>query len=290
MPKVTIYDTKFCIGRGDLPHSFKREGNPHWENFKDLMLFLGSIGFYVSEDKEIKKKFPSLNETNRAGGFNDLRFKARYAPNLFEIEFYQDVFHENPYGGFYDFDKYGKMPYLIQKRYDWTREKLLQYFEKCGYSIEFGKNTCKGAAFIIRDYIRSWHHPQEKWFSLKDVDGQTAEYEPNGTDRDGKILRNGETKYFRDWNGYLMRGKVYQNINNMWWVLLADGQVRNVACFDLFDLKETDFRGRRKKHRPPREYVKRKTQLSLCSVKELENELKRRRIDGLSEIQKSKGY
>lgn len=277
MPKVTIYDTKFCVGRGDLPHSFQRERNPHWENFKALMCFLGSIGFYVSEDKEMKKKFPSLSETNRVGGFDDLRFKAQYAPNIFKIEFYQDVFHENPHGGFYDFDKYGKMPYLIQKRYDWTMEKLLNYFEKCGYSIEFGRNTCKGAAFIVNDYIRSWHHPQENWFFLKAVDGQTAEYVIQGTDRDGNTLRNGETKYFRDWSGYLLRGRVYHNINNMWWVLLADGQVRNVACFDLFDLKETDFRGRRKKHRPPKEYVERKEQLSLCSVKELERELKRRR-------------
>lgn len=277
MPKVTIYDTRFFINRGELPLSCKREGNPHWENFKDLMLFLGSIGFYVSEDKEIKKNFPSLNETRRAGGFDDLRFKAQYAPIRFEIEFYQDVFHVNSHGGFYDFDKYKKMPYLIQKRYDWTLEKLLEYFEKCGYSIEFPENTCKGDAFIIRDYIRSRHHPQENWFSLKAVDGQTAEHEMNGTDRDGKILRNGETKYFRDRSGYLLRGKIYHNINNMWWVLLADGQVKNVACFDLFDLKETDFRGRWKEHRPPQKYVERKKQLSLCSVKELERELKRRR-------------
>lgn len=83
MPKVTIYDTKFCIGRGELLHSFKREGNPHWENFKDLMRFLGSIGFYVSEDKEMEKKFPSLSETNRVGGFDDLRFKAQYASQYF---------------------------------------------------------------------------------------------------------------------------------------------------------------------------------------------------------------
>lgn len=277
MPKVTIYDTRFFINRGELPLSCKREGNPHWENFKDLMLFLGSIGFYVSEDKEIKKNFPSLNETHRAGEFDDLRFKAQYAPIRFEIEFYQDVFHVNSHGGFYDFDKYKKMPYLIQKRYDWTLEKLLEYFEKCGYSIEFPENTCKGDAFIIRDYIRSRHHPQENWFSLKAVDGQTAEHEMNGTDRDGKILRNGETKYFRDRSGYLLRGKAYHNINNMWWVLLADGQVKNVACFDLFDLKETDFRGRWKEHRPPQKYVERKKQLSLRSVKELERELKRRR-------------
>ena len=276
MPKVTIYDTKFSIDKENLPHSFKKEGNAHWENFKDLMSFLGSIGFYVGEDKEVKKISPTLNMTHRAGGFGDLRFKASYHERIFEIEFYQDVFHENPHGGFYDFDKYEKMPYLIQKRYDWTQDKLLKYFEKCGYSIKFQQNACKGVAFIINDYIRSWHHPQEKWFSLKDVDGQTVS-KINSTDRDGNILRNGETKYFRDRNGYLMRGKVYHNINNMWWVLLAGGEVRNKACFELFDLKETDFRGRTKMHRPPQEYVERKRQLSLCSVKELENELKRRR-------------
>lgn len=273
---VTIYDTKFSIDRGSLPHSFKKEGDPYWENFKDLMRFLGSIGFYVGEDKEVKKRFPTLNMTHRAGGFDDLRFKAEYAANRFGIEFYQDVFHKNPHGGFYDFDKYEKMPYLIQKRYDWTLEKLLKYFEKCGYSIKCQQNTCKGAAFIINDYIRSWHHPQERWFSLKDVDGQTVS-KSNSTDRDGNMLQNGATKYFRDWSGYLMRGKVYHNINNMWWVLMADGQVRNIACFNLFDLLETDFRGRRKTHRPPQEYVERKRQLSLCSVNELKNELKRRK-------------
>ena len=273
---VTIYDTKFSIDRGSLPHSFKKEGDPYWENFKDLMRFLGSIGFYVGEDKEVKKRFPTLNMTHRAGGFDDLRFKAEYAANRFGIEFYQDVFHKNPHGGFYDFDKYEKMPYLIQKQYDWTLEKLLKYFEKCGYSIKFQQNTCKGAAFIINDYIRSWHHPQERWFSLKDVDGQTVS-KSNSTDRDGNMLQNGATKYFRDWSGYLMRGKVYHNINNMWWVLMADGQVRNIACFNLFDLLETDFRGRRKTHRPPQEYVERKRQLSLCSVNELKNELKRRK-------------
>ena len=230
----------------------------------------------MGEDKEVKKRFPTLNMTHRAGGFDDLRFKAEYAANRFGIEFYQDVFHKNPHGGFYDFDKYEKMPYLIQKRYDWTLEKLLKYFEKCGYSIKFQQNTCKGAAFIINDYIRSWHHPQERWFSLKDVDGQTVS-KSNSTDRDGNMLQNGATKYFRDWSGYLMRGKVYHNINNMWWVLMADGQVRNIACFNLFDLLETDFRGRRKTHRPPQEYVERKRQLSLCSVNELKNELKRRK-------------
>lgn len=275
MVKVSIYDTDFSIDRGDLPWTQEKEGT-HWENYKDALRFLGSIGFYVGEDKEIKKNYPILNDRHRAGGFGDLRFKAEFLPKVFHIRFYQDVYHENPCGGFYDFDKYKKMPYLIQKRYDWTLEKLLKYFEKRGFSVEFRQNTLKGEAFIINDYIRSWHHPQKKWFSLSDVNGEIAEYEYNGRDRDGNLLYNGETKYFRDWNGYLYRGKVYHNINNMWWVLMPDGTVRNKTCFELFDLYAEDFRGRQKTHRPPQEYIERKRQLTLCSKKELENELKRR--------------
>ena len=92
MPKVTIYDTKFCVGRGDLPYSFQREGNPHWENFKALMCFLGSIGFYVSEDKEMKKKFPSLSETNRVGGFDDCDLKRGMHPIFLKLNFIRMYF------------------------------------------------------------------------------------------------------------------------------------------------------------------------------------------------------
>ena len=279
MMKAVIHDARFSITGEGLSYALEKEDDPQWEAFRKTMHFLGSIGFYVGEDKEIKKRYPNWNMTHRAGGFGDLRFKASYRLNSFEIQFYQDVCNENPYGGFYDFDKYEKMPYLIQKRYDWTQEKLLKYFEKCGYSVEFLRKAYRGADFIINDYIDSWYHPQKEWFSLEDVDGQTV-CGRDGMDRDGNVLRNGETKYFRDWNGYLMRGKVYYNTSNMWWVLMEDGQVRNKASFELFDLKETDFRGRRKAHCPPKEYTERKRQLSLCSVKELKNELRRRRKCG----------
>lgn len=277
MVTVSIYDMDFSISRGNLPHNFDKEGNPHWENFKDMLRFLGSIGFYVGEDKEIKTKYPALNDSRRAGGFGNLRYKAEFYPNNFKIEFYQDVYHENPCGGYYDFDKYKKMPYLIQKRYDWTQEKLINYFEKQGFSVEYRENTCTGEAFIINDYVKSFNHPQEKWFSLSDIEGETTKYEYNGKDRDGNLLHNGEIKYFRDWNGYLYRGKIYHNINNMWWVLLPDGIVKNEASYELFDLMESDFLGRQKTHYPPKEYVERKKQLALCSTKELENELKRRK-------------
>lgn len=313
MPKVSIYDTQFAINRGELPWQEGKEGNPHWENFRDAMRFLGSIGFYVGEDKEIKQLYPILNDSHRAGRYANLKFKAEWHQNIFYIRFYQDVQHENPNGrtaglspavaaaakggrtGYYDFEKLKKMPYLIRKQYELTESKLIDYFTGKGFPVDYQENRMHGKAYIINDYIRSCHHPQKVWFKLEEVDGQTPEYERDAKDRDGEILRNGEVKYFRDWGGYLCRGVVYHNINNMWWVLLSCGDVKNKACFDLFDLTNAEPRKRVKKHRPPEKYVERKKQpcgrqsrllansgiaairLSLCSTRELENELKRRK-------------
>lgn len=275
MPKVTYYDTEISVHRGELPWNNNKEGNPHWENFLNAMKFLGSIGFYVGEDKEIKKQYPSLNDTHREGGFADLRFKAEYCTNIFRIKFYQDIYHENPNGGYYDYDKYKKMPYLIRKRFDWTLHKLTAYFEDCGFTVE-RKQKYKGADFIVQDYIKSWHHPQDRPFDLSEIEGQTVD-QCNSEDANGKVLHNGEVKYFRDFNGYLCRGKVYYNTGNMWWVLFADGTVRNKVAYELCDLDDFPNRKREKRHLPPKEYRDRKHYLSLCSTRELERELRRRK-------------
>lgn len=265
--RVNFYDTTFTVVPGETEDSRKI--------FNQLMKYLGSIGFYVGKDKEICKKFPSIAESCREGGFGDLRFKAKCHIKSCKIEFYQDVVYKNPHGGYYDFNKYEKMPYLIKKRFDWTKGKLLKYFEGLGYELKYNQNPYKGEAYIIEDYIRRWHHPQEAWFDLHEVDGAILE-NGNGVNRDGEQIANGEVLYFRDYNGYLNRGRAYHNINNMWWVLLQDGTVRNIASFNLFHLDVNEKRGRQQVDRTPKEYLERKKQLRLCTTKELENELKRR--------------
>ena len=276
--KVRISETYVSVSRGTLPFIWEKEGNQHWKNFRDLLRFMGSIGFYVGEDKEIKKEYPILSANHRVGRYGDLKFKAEWARNYFSIKFYQNVNYENAYGGYYDSDQIGKMPYLIRKQFELSLKKMIDYFENKGYLVErYGDGKLKGTAFIIDRYIRGRHHPQEEPFDLIEIEGQTSLKTYNSMDAHNKILRNGDVKYFRDWNGYLYRGKVYHNINNMWWVLLPSGEVRNIASFELFDLQEDDFRGRQKRHTPPEGYIERKRQLSLCSTKELENELKRRK-------------
>lgn len=275
--KVRISETYVSVSRGNLPYKWGKEENQHWQNFRDLLRFMGSMGFYVGEDKEIKRKYPALSSNHRIGRYGDLKFKAEWAQNYFSIKFYQDINYENPYGGYYDFDQIAKMPYLIRKQFELSLKKMIRYFESKGYLVEqYSDGELKGSAFIVDAYIRSCHHPQKKKFDLSEIDGMTED-SYNSHDRDNKIIFNGEEKYFRDWNGYLYRGKVYHNINNMWWVLLPSGKVRNKASFELFDLCEDDCIGRQKQHTPPEGYVERKRQLSLCSTKELENELRRRK-------------
>lgn len=108
-------------------------------------------------------------------------------------------------------------------------------------------------------------------------DSVTIESVYNAKDRDGKVLLNGDIKYFRDGcNGYLYRGKIYHNINNMWWVIVDKRNVRNVASFQLFDLSESDCLRRKAPDRTPKEYLTKRDYISKATTKELIAELRRR--------------
>lgn len=122
-------------------------------------------------------------------------------------------------------------------------------------------------------------------FNLTDTDGE-EQPSYNGLDRDKKVLRNGDIKYFRHWNGYLYRGRIYHNINNMWWVIVDKYTVRNIAAFDLFDLGPEDFHGRQKRPVIPKEYQERRKAIEATSTKELVNELKRRKCAANKNIER----
>ena len=88
---------------------------------------------------------------------------------------------------------------------------------------------------IKKDYVDSWHHPQKDMnFNLSDLDGQTANSYSN-KDRDGKLLYNGQIKSCPDYHGKIRKGKIYHNINNMWWVIVSDNVKLNRCCVDFFD-------------------------------------------------------
>lgn len=207
-----------------------------------------------------------------------LQCKSEIFENGFKFVFYQDVVHENPHGGYYDFSKKEKMPYLIRLKYISTINKIKAFLLESDASDRSELSSKVAEERIKCYYATCWHHPQKTAdFDLSSVDGETVE-SYNGKDRDGKTIRNGDIKYFRRWNGRLYRGKVYHNINNMWWVIVNNTELENLASFQLFDCEHPGAEERRVAvDRTPEAYKRMREELSKMSTKTLERELRRRR-------------
>lgn len=255
---------------------------PHYGLFFRTMNFLSSLGFTVTKDPIIEKDYKCLSKDHRYGRKDDLEFKAERYPVGFKIEFYQNVVHENPHGGEYDFDQYKKMPYLIKKQFLLTCSKLRRFFLNLGYA-DHSEIEAKTAVDIIKkDFVESCHHaPKDMNFNLSDYDGLTSTMKQNSYpytfyDRDKKLLHNGEIKYFRDYNGYLCRGKIYHQLNMMFWIIVNDKETTVRADYELFDLTPDEPRCRVAEKRVPKEYINKVKFLADLTEEDLLRELKRR--------------
>lgn len=249
---------------------------PHFGTLHRIFNMLRAEGFTIENDAEVAK---CIRRDYYIGRRGDLELYAHRYPAGFEIMFFQNVVIENKNGGRYDFHKFQKMPYMIRLRFMKYRDKIIALLK----SVEDLKDESKADPRLAEEwikarYVEEWHHEQKDMnFLLSDLDGQTQE-SYNGRDRDEKTLHNGDVKYFRHWDGRLYRGRVYHNINNMWWVILDRFTVRNVASFELFDLTPEDNRRRQAKPRIPEAYQKRRQAIEDTKTRELVNELRRRGV------------
>lgn len=249
---------------------------PHFGTLHRIFNMLRAEGFTIENDAEVAE---CIRRDYYIGRRGDMELYAHRYPAGFEIMFFQNVVIENKNGGRYDFDKFQKMPYMIRLRFMKYRDKIIALPKSLEDLEEETKRNPRLAEERIKArYVEDWHHEQKHTnFCLSDLDGQTQE-SYNSRDRDGKTLHNGEVKYFRSWNGYLCRGRVYHNINNMWWVIADRFTVRNVASFELFDLTPEDNRRRQAKPRIPEAYQKRRQAIEDTKTRELVNELRRRGV------------
>lgn len=275
-----IHDTTICYRNvteknpktGWLGHEFH-----HFATFHRMLNMLRGEGFDIIPDKKVAK---IIRKDYFRGRHGELEAIAHKYPNGFEITFFQNVNFENPNGGEYDFDKFKKMPYVTKLRYMKYMRKIVGFLNYMVDLEDDSRYSHKLAEDRIKEnYVRSCHKPQTDMnFRLSDIDGQTTEMSYNGTDRDKKTIYNGEIKYFRGYDGRIRRGRVYQNLNMMWYVIINKYEYANVAAWELFDLAPDDYLGRQKKPKVPESYQKRRKAISDTKSKELINELKRRGI------------
>ncbi|EHQ88252.1 hypothetical protein [Desulfosporosinus youngiae] len=253
---------------------------PHYPILNRVLNFMKDRGFQVGRDPRIEKHYKILTKDHWYGHKGDLEFKAERYPVGWKIEFFQNIVFENPHGGEHDFDKYEKMPYLIKLLFLNECRHIAELLVNLGYENQ-SKPVYKLSEDRIKEHIVTctigvkFKDPSE--FNLGDYVCSSSKYSYNITDRDGKVIQNGQIKYIRYFDGRLRRGRVYHNINNMWWIVFNKFDYSNWACFELFDPTPEDYKARRlKKDRKPKAYLDRKEKLQEASTRELINELKRR--------------
>lgn len=281
MDNFRIYDTMFRFNnKTERPSGGWRRNQKfvHDAYFWKILNMLKDEGFDVHHDESVSK---IIRRNYIEGKRRDLKFKAQRFPAGFEIVFYQDIVHENPHGGFYDFDKRQKMPYLIGLQYEKYMNLIVKKLKTLVEVEDKSSIRTKTAEeWVKARYVESCHYPQTDMnFDLRALDGQGHEGQ-YGLDRDGKEIHNGDIKYFRYWyDGRVYRGRVYYDLNMNWIVILNKKDTRVISCWELFDLASEDNLHRVKdptRSEGYKKYMAHLEKLKAEKTKELVIELKRR--------------
>lgn len=228
----------------------------HFRIYQSCIYTLKKIGFTISKHPRYEEHYKILSPSHRYGIWKGLEVNIEIFARGFKFEFYQNIStgDRQKGDGEYCFNKYHLMDYLMRKRYDLSISRIIETIQKnCSASVDHIDRPVNAIECILK-HCQNNHWKSGNPKELADIDNLVREYDRqrNSTDRDNKQIISGQVKYFRDYNGRLVRGMVYHNINNMWWVLINDFKYSNEAAFRLFDATAEDFNARRlKKHKIP---------------------------------------
>lgn len=228
---------------------------PHYRLFGEVFSLLKRNGFIVPKEhyKELTWSSPEykiLWKNHKCCGNKYLRVSMNRYPNGFAVEFYYRDSRTGHCAGYYDFQKWDHASILERMTFLKMSRKIAALLKERGAEEDTRHNEYEGRRRVMWEINEN---PGRHWGKWEDYKNE-GHFGYNNKDRDGKILNNGEIKYFRDWSGRLSRGQVYHNINNMWWVVTSEDSYTNKAGFELYDAKPEDFLIRRlKAHKVPKD-------------------------------------
>ena len=210
-----------------------------WETYKSLRMALVRYGFTFHQCPRAKKYYRNIAHTIHTGKRQDVFFHSQITGRHTEFTFYEDVIRDNSNGGRWHFDKLSKMPYLRRLRTKLAMKRIIDVLLSIGFTRDDRNVYPADALAAVMKHRRE----------LEDFQGPEFYTRPqeryNTIDADGVVMKDGDVRYFWDYSGRLLRGTVYRNINNMWWVVCNQFCYRNVANFQLFAWKPE--MGRRRK-------------------------------------------
>jgi hypothetical protein len=261
---LNLYDASLGIWEepnpnGGLPVDYERDFARRV--FKPLRGFLRRRGWTVEPDPN-GKNFKAIAKWMWQGNHGDLRLRLHLGGRHIELCFYQEIVHENPNGGQYDFSRFLKMPYLIRKRFTAETRALIEYLvAKHAYTgpklagsdgqplASRIEQTCRYGAGIrptqdpLAAFNDGWDGEYEKKRGThrfeRDETGWPTRHEitygnAGGRDREGVYVEPGSVRYWIDYYGHIMRGRAYPNMNSMCVFVYGPDRWTQVGSWDLF--------------------------------------------------------
>jgi hypothetical protein len=226
-------------GGHGLPKGYKKRFRE--QVLHALIRVMRRSGWYVHQDPHIVKHYRCLRQDRRRCWYpGGLQCKLELSGRSLKIQFYQNrTPPDNSAGGYYDFNKMERMPYLLRLRTKFEMNRVLTWLVSSFlYEVKPAQRPCD--AFNLT---------ADEWMDQHDAarfhDNPIPEY--NSKCQDG-IVRNGDRVFFL--GGYVEQrwgvGIARHHINNMWWIKVGEYEVRNVASFHLSHaVPEEGLRGRK---------------------------------------------
>lgn len=237
--------------------AWKLENYVHKPLFEKCLRAFKAMGYKVTANPYYQENFKCLSKYHKYAIKDGLECEIEICQTNFKFEFFQNLIQgeRKPGDGKYEFKKLELMPYLMQKQMELAFNKLIKIISaEHSITVEQVDTPVLSANAIVKHCTNN-HWKVGSPVTVDDIVNCVRKDEGsyNTLDKNKKQIISGEIKYFRDSRtGRLMYGKAYHNINNMWWVILDKFKYTNIACFELFDATEDDFKQRRKvKNRMP---------------------------------------
>lgn len=235
---LSLHDTtiSYRVSKNEKTYGFNEDNkNPHYDLWFKINNYFRRRGFLVSKDPYFEKEYKLISKDRRYGIKNFLEYKSDRHCSGFKFEFFQNVNYENSNGGYYDFNKYNKMPYMIKLSYRNEILRLAKYLESINIPFIIEKKLSDIENII--DNNNQNLHVHGPISCLEDIQKSLTGYDlnSNSNDKNNKKIIGGDMKCFYDYRKKIAIGKAYHNINNMWWVII-NGVSHNVSSSSLFDL------------------------------------------------------
>lgn len=208
--------------------------------YEGLLRLMKRRGWKFSADPYVLRHFRSLSQNQRLGELGTLRCAIQISGRAVEVDYWSETaLQSNLNGRRYDYDRMRRMHHLDRLRVELEYRRATAWLEAIA-PVEVSRSADRDMPAldaIAKSYADSWHKD-------KVLGRPVCEYDHNRTAADGDLLEHGQTVWFPDSKGRIVRGTAYYNINNMWWVV-AGGSLYKEASRSLYGRPPAELRVKR---------------------------------------------